>query len=114
VHRGLRIVTVTVGVWVSVAVAARADPILFEFQGHVDETTGTVPQAVGDLLFGSVTFDIPRNGRAARFSLRVLPNATKCSWVELHAVLCSRTVFIAATGPAAIGVLLRARRKRRP
>ena len=40
--------------------AVRADSITYRFQGQVDTTTGMVPPLVGDIVMGTVTFEVPR------------------------------------------------------
>ena len=46
-------------IWLTAPATVRADPFTFRFAGRVDTTTGIVPPSVGDVLFGSVNFDIP-------------------------------------------------------
>jgi hypothetical protein len=52
----LRLAVLTFLAWI-LSIDARADPVTFRFEGPVRAVTGSAPQADGDLLIGSLTFD---------------------------------------------------------
>jgi hypothetical protein len=58
-HNYLRAVLFILAVWLSAVPVVRADSITYRFQGQVDMTTGMVPPSVGDIVMGTVTFEVP-------------------------------------------------------
>ena len=55
----LRAALLFLPVWLSAAHAVRAESITYRFEGRVDTTTGMVPPSIGDIVSGTVTFEVP-------------------------------------------------------